>query len=212
MRTHLTPIGNLPSVTQILSATESPEAQDKLRKWQQKMDKIHGSGAAEAKSTAAKNRGIILHDLVKNYLNSSTFSQPENNIFWNNLHPFLKSIKNDWLVCEHLVWSKYGYSGICDLVAKIDNQVTLVDWKTSKRTKRRDWIEDYFIQCAAYAMAYNENEVSLECPEHMNDITQLAVVVISPNKLQVFTEEKENVKKYQALWLDRLAIFKKMVK
>lgn len=204
MRTHLTPIGQLPSVTQILKTTESPEAQDRLRKWQQKMDKIHGSGAAETESTAAKNRGIELHDLVKNYLNSSTsFSQPENNVFWNNLHPFLKSIRNDWVVCEHLVWSRHGYSGICDLVAKIDNCTTLLDWKTSKRTKRRDWIEDYFIQCAAYAMAYDETS-------HMNDITQLAVVVISPDKLQIFTEE--NIKKYQALWLDRLAIFKKMVK
>lgn len=209
MRTHQTPIGQLPSVTTILSATASQESQDRLRKWQQKLDKIHGTGTADAESNNAKNRGIELHDLIKNYLNSSTFSHPENNIFWDNLHPFLKSIKNNWAVCEHLVWSKYGYSGICDLVATIDNQVTLLDWKTSKRTKRRDWIEDYFIQCAAYAMAYNENEVyCLGCPSHMNDITQLAVIVISPDKLQIFTEE--DCKKYQNLWLNRLAIFKEM--
>lgn len=202
MRTHQTPIGQLPSVTQILSATASQEAQDRLRKWQQKMDKVHGAGAAETESTAAKNRGIELHDLIKNYLNSSTFSYPENNVFWDNLHPFLKSMRNNWTICEHLVWSKTGYSGICDLVATLDNQTTLLDWKTSKRTKHRDWIENYFIQCAAYAMAYNEN-----CPSHIN-ITQLAVVVISPDKLQIFTEE--DVKKYQDLWLNRLAMFKKM--
>lgn len=204
MKTYQTPFGIVPSVTAILSETTDPEAKEKLRKWQHKQDQIHGEGKANQIGEEAKARGTKLHALIEAYINRNVqmFIEPDEPFeYW---HPQLKALLNsidhtDVISFEKFMFCK-SYGGTVDLIANINEQTTIVDWKTSKRTKRREWMEEAFIQCAAYAQLTEINTT--------HNIKQLMVCVISPNRLQIFTEE--NIDKYTELWEERLEQFYKI--
>jgi genome maintenance exonuclease 1 len=212
MKTHETPIGKLASVTTILRATEDEKAKDRLRKWQHKQDKIYGVEQANNNSDDRLNRGKEIHAAIENLHKfnvepAETWIHEGNAQRWKHLQPFLKSITI--IECEREVWHSSGYAGTADLIAIIDNQPTLLDWKTSDRIKKRQWIDEAFIQTAAYAKAWNFSALpTQDSPAYLNDITQLAVIVISPEKLQIFTEN--NIKKYEKLWDERLLKFQKL--
>jgi genome maintenance exonuclease 1 len=212
MRTYETPIGKLASVTTILRATEDEKAKDRLRKWQHGQDKIHGVKQANNNSDDRLNRGKEIHAAIENLHKfnvepAETWIHEGNAQRWKHLQPFLKSIKI--MECERFIWHNSGYAGTADLVAIMDDQPTLLDWKTSDRIKKRQWIDEAFIQTAAYAKAWNFSALpTQDSPAYLNDITQLAVVVISPEKLQIFTEN--NIKKYEKLWDERLLKFQKL--
>jgi hypothetical protein len=212
MRTYETPIGKLPSVTTILRLTEDEKTKDRLRKWQHKQDKIHGVEQANNNSDNRLKRGTEIHKAIElfhkfNVDPGENWVHEGNEERWKNLQPFLKSIKI--LECEREIWHSSGYAGTADLIAIIDDQPTLLDWKTSDRIKKRQWLDEAFIQTAAYAKAWNfSGLVAEDSPPYLNDITQLAVIVISPEKLQIFTED--NIEKYQELWNQRLTEFQKL--
>ena len=211
MRTYETPIGKLPSVTTILRLTEDEKAKDRLRKWQQKQDKIHGVEQANNNSKDRLNRGKEIHEAIMHKFQNGvepaeTWVHEGNEQRWKHLQPFLKSITI--MECEREVWHPSGYAGTADLIAIMDNHPTLLDWKTSERVKKRQWMDEAFIQTAAYAKAWNFSELPQDSPPYLNDITQLAVIVISPEKLQIFTED--NVKKYEELWDERLTEFQRL--
>lgn len=200
MKTYQTKFGTLPSVTAILAATQPKEMQDKLRKWQHKQDKLHGHGSAKKVSEEAKGRGIKLHELIEGYINkNTTFVEPDDFEFWHqDLKSFLVCIsQNSIIEIEKFVYcEKYG--GTADLIGYIENDFgekvgTVVDWKTSHRIKQRAWMEEAFIQCAAYAYACKEIPIE-----------QLMVCVVSPNKLQIFTDSTPN---YLDKWDSRLNEF-----
>jgi hypothetical protein len=202
MKTHQTPSGNIPRVTFILEATASPEDKKRLRKWQHKMDKVK-PGSAKAASEEAKKRGTKLHKLIKAYLNSHQVPFVEPKDYWEFWNPQLKGLLNAIEYCDVIKFEELMYcekfAGTPDLIARIHGQYTLekvptiVDWKTSHRTKQRTWMEEAFIQCAAYAQLSEEK------------IQQLMVCVVSPGKIQIFTEEDTD--KYTKLWDERLKRF-----
>jgi hypothetical protein len=201
MKTYQTEFGALPSVTAILAATQPKEMQDKLRKWQHKQDKVHGHGSAEKISEDAKERGNKLHNLIQSFINrdETEFIEPNNFEFWHkDLKSFLLAIKKkDIIATEKLIYCG-KYAGTTDLIALMPDECnkkvgTIVDWKTSHRIKQRAWMEEAFIQCAAYAYAYKE--IAIE---------QLIVCVISPGKLQIFTDNTPN---YLDKWDSRLNEF-----
>jgi hypothetical protein len=190
-----------PRVTAILAETMDEKAKEKLRKWRHKMDKINGTGGAAIASNGAKDRGTKLHELIKGYWNRETipFTEPVDDIWWNTAKRFVKTIEPEHVLSfEQPVFhdGTYPYAGTPDLIAWCRNECcqltpTVVDFKTSSRPKQRQWLEDYFIQCAAYAYAFTEEPIK-----------QLAVVAISPGKLQTFYEE--DCTKYYDIWFSRL--------
>jgi hypothetical protein len=212
MRTYTTPIGKLPSVTTILEATENEADKERLRKWQHKQDQLLGLEKSKTNGENYLKRGTEIHEAIKykfhnNVEPAETWVHEGNAQRWRHLQPFLKSITI--IECEREVWHSSGYAGTADLIAIMDNQPTLLDWKTSDRIKKRQWIDKAFIQTAAYAKAWNFSGLPMQdSPPYLNDITQLAVIVISPEKLQIFTEN--NVKKYEELWNERLLKFQKL--
>jgi genome maintenance exonuclease 1 len=212
MRTYKTPIGSLPSVTTILELTEDEADKERLRKWQHKQNKLLGLEKSKTNSENYLKRGTEIHEAIKykfhhNVEPAENWVHEGNAQRWKHLQPFLKSIKI--MECERFIWHNSGYAGTADLVAIMDDQPTLLDWKTSDRIKKRQWIDEAFIQTAAYAKAWNFSALpTQDSPAYLNDITQLAVVVISPEKLQIFTEN--NIKKYEKLWDERLLKFQKL--
>jgi genome maintenance exonuclease 1 len=89
------------------------------------------------------------------------------------------------------------YAGATDLVGTYDYEDSIIDFKQSNKPKRREWIEDYFIQLGAYAMAHNY--------VYRTAITQGVVLMCTPdNYFQKFTVKGKEFIKYQHQFLERV--------
>jgi genome maintenance exonuclease 1 len=193
-------MSNYPRVTEILRATESPEQKERLRKWQ------HAQRAKgidpEQISKSARENGTNFHSAIANYLTRGevpVLDKEAEMSRWGNAEPYLKVIKPDLLAVESEVWSdKFGYVGHLDCLAWVSNTLTVIDWKTSSRIKKRAWIDDYFIQGAAYALAAYECGVAPQMPE------EIQIYIMSSLRTQVFTEPTYVI---APAWLARLKAY-----
>ncbi|MFB6277194.1 MAG: hypothetical protein ABEI32_13740 [Halothece sp.] len=195
IRRYSTPMGEFPSVTAILQATASKKERDRLRKWQQKME-LHGPGTADIESSQAKQRGTETHSLIEQYLKGEIDHLPDTEFLSNSTKPILKLLKMNTRAVELPVWHPDGYAGTLDLYAQWDDRPTIIDFTTSKQIKRKAWIKKKFLQCTAYAIAYNWL--------FQTAIRNIAVIVLSPNKCQIFEDE---IGTYQHEWESRLNQF-----
>lgn len=192
-------------VTHILEATDSPEDKERLRKWQHKMDSLaekKGSPTANEISLEAANRGTIFHQAIENYFIKGvepSFQDPAQITRWKYAIPHLNRIKSNFLCLEQEVYSdKLKYIGHLDCIAWDETKLVIVDWKTSAKTKKRAWIENHFIQGAAYAIAAYECEVAPTLPEEIH------IYLFSPERTQKFIEP---LGKIGPFWIQRLRQF-----
>jgi genome maintenance exonuclease 1 len=116
-------------------------------------------GEAEANrisSTAAK-RGTRVHTLCEAYLNNE-FVEP--NMFdaetFKAIKPYLNNIQDIHCLETPLYSDHLEVAGTVDCIAKYNGKMSVIDFKTSKRKKSRDDIHNYFMQCSAYAVAFEE--------------------------------------------------------
>jgi genome maintenance exonuclease 1 len=194
-----TPKGVFPSVTTILDATKSSEERDHLRKWQHKMDKIHGTDGGKAQQEAARERGIKIHAAIAHSLYNIGTPEitPELQPYWESVKRIVKAIANPGY-CEHAVYHpEHKYAGTLDLIADWQGKTTVIDWKTSYRTKRLAWIGDHTLQVAAYAKAYEWL--------HGIPIKQTLIVIITPEKAQLFQFDLSEMEQHWEKWLTRLS-------
>lgn len=189
----------LPSVTTIIKATRTPKERDRLRKWQHKMDKLHGADTAEQESSSARDRGNTIHKAIAQQLFSPTDEvvvADELLPYWNSVRPIIKAIKNPCAI-EHTVYhDTLKYAGTLDLIADWQEKSTIIDWKTSGRIKKLSWMSEAILQVVAYKGAYESMQ---ELP-----IEQALVVVISPKQSQLFTIDQDEIATAWDLWLIRL--------
>lgn len=191
---------NYPRVTEILRATESPEQKERLRKWQhaQRQKGID----PDLISLEARENGTAFHLAIANYLTKGevpVWDKETEVSRWGNAESYLSVIKSDLLAVESEVWSdKFGYVGHLDCLAWMNGTLTVIDWKTSGRIKKRAWIDDYFIQGAAYALAAFECGVAPQMPE------EIQIYVMSPLRTQLFTEPTYAI---APEWLARLKAY-----
>jgi len=90
------------------------------------------------------------------------------------------------------------YAGSTDLVCRHDGMETIVDFKQSNRPKREEWVEDYYLQIAAYAMAHDQ--------VYGSNIQQGVIMVCTPDLYyQEFKCEGEKMKHYRYEFLKRLS-------
>lgn len=153
-RIYQTPIGDLFSVTTILSATKDEKAKRAIADWIEKEREEGRDHRAGAK------RGSAVHELVERYLLGDTDPQSEDieiTSYFYSLMGILDSIKRPFLI-ESAIYHPIGYAGRIDCLAmNSEDEVVLYDWKTSKRyipkKYARIWKEDYLLQVSAYAQA-----------------------------------------------------------
>jgi len=117
-------------------------------------------GDAEADKITRKStsRGTDMHTLVENYLYNRELPsvQPISEYLFKIAKPALKRINNIHTL-EGSLYSKYlGVAGTVDCIAEFDGELSIIDFKTSKKPKPRDWIDHYFVQCCAYACMLHE--------------------------------------------------------
>jgi genome maintenance exonuclease 1 len=136
----------MPSITSVISWRN----RDKFKKWRAKV----GETVANNITRKATHRGTDAHTLIEEYLNNSeTFSDvlPLSQFLFKQAKPELNKIDN--ILCQEtaLYSTQLGIAGSVDCIAEFDGELAVIDFKTSAKPKPREWIEDYFVQCAAYA-------------------------------------------------------------
>jgi genome maintenance exonuclease 1 len=148
----------LPSVTTILSATMPEEKRKSLDAWKLRV----GSTDAQKVVTTAANRGTAMHThlekflLGEGYLDLTTEGQASRTMADEIINKGLKNRLVEFWGLEVTLYYPELYAGATDVVGVYDGEESIVDFKQSNKPKRREWIEDYKLQLAGYALAHNE--------------------------------------------------------
>ena len=202
-RLYENPWGNpVPSVTTILSATQSAEKRAGLAKWKKRV----GDSEAQRIVTEASNVGSVMHNILEKWFKNEEYN-PGNNmvhkqakgmaqVVINNVEPDIDEV---WGSEVNLV-AKDLYAGTTDLVGMYKGKPTIMDFKQTNKPKKREWIDDYFMQGAAYAGAHNEM--------YGTDIANIAVFMCSrAGEFQLFEVDSTDFKQWELKWAQRLEQF-----
>ena len=151
-------IGNtkLPSVTTIISATQSEEKRQKLAEWKARL----GDQAADRVRDVAAMRGTAMHTFLEAYILGT--GHKDLTSIGKEAEPMAKKIIESGLGDLGEVWGTEVtlyypdlYAGATDIVGIYNGRESIIDFKQTNKPKKREWIDDYFIQLGAYAMAHN---------------------------------------------------------
>ena len=147
----------LPSVTTILSATQSDEKRQSLADWKARM----GDKAADEVRDTAAARGTAMHTYLEHYLDGTGYKDlttlgKQAEVMANKIiESGLGDLEELWGL-ETTLYYPDLYAGATDVVGIYAGQPAIIDFKQSNKPKRREWILDYFEQLGAYAMAHNQ--------------------------------------------------------
>ena len=141
--------GEMLDLVSITSVT-SHRNRAKFAKWRKKV----GDKEADRITKAATSRGTDMHTLTEYYLKNEqapTDVLPISKMLFNIAKPFLDSITNIHALESSMFSKELGIAGTVDCIAEYDGELAIIDFKTSKSPKPREWIDHYFVQCCAYA-------------------------------------------------------------
>ena len=154
-RKYLSPLGDreYPSITTVLSVL----SEDSIRKWKERV----GEEEANKISYRASRRGTEVHEIIEKYLDNDPDYVSG---YFPNIIANFRSVKG---VLDARIGKIYAqevalYSdhlrlaGRVDCVAEFDGKISIIDFKTSRKAKRRNYIKNYFAQEAAYAIMWEE--------------------------------------------------------
>ncbi len=146
-----------PSITTVLG--KQPGKQKGLQAWRERI----GEEAARIISGKAARRGTAFHHICEDYINNQDIEEHKGKNFlswcmFNELKPILNDTIDKVVLQETSMFSDtYKVAGRCDFIGVYDNKLAVVDFKTTTTPKKEEWIEDYFIQCSAYAAMFEEH-------------------------------------------------------
>jgi hypothetical protein len=129
--------------------------------WRKKV----GEEEAQKITKAATSRGTDMHSLVENYLDNKNLPPvaPMADFLFKIAKTDLKRINNIYALEGSLYSKQLGIAGTVDCIAEYDGELAIIDFKTSKKPKPREWIEHYFVQCMAYGcMLYELTGISVK--------------------------------------------------
>ena len=179
-RYYITPSGDrYRSVTTILSQL----SKEGIQKWR---DKI-GEAEANKISTRASNRGTKLHTMMEDYVgNVEDFAlnkMPITTSMFLDIQPYVDLNLEEVYGIEYPLYSdRLKAAGTSDLICKYAGKTTILDYKTSSKPKKEEWIENYFIQSTAYALMVKER--------YDLDIEQIVIMIaVEGDNPQVFVKD-----------------------
>lgn len=148
------------SVTTILEATKSAESKQALDNWRKRV----GAQQAQQITTEAASRGTRMHKWLENYMCDDAMGEPGSNPYSQQSYKMASGIVENFLTPN--VTEIYGtevslyypglYAGTTDCVANWQGEVSILDFKQTNKPKKTEWVQDYFLQLCAYALAHNE--------------------------------------------------------
>jgi genome maintenance exonuclease 1 len=189
------------SVTTILDATKTEEKKQILANWRRSV------GEAKAKEivTEASSRGTRMHKWLETFIKTDDMGEPGSNPYSQQSYKMAQTVFNEGLkynvkeyygIETNLYWSGL-YAGTTDCIANWRGNLAILDFKQTNKPKKREWIDDYFLQLAAYSLAHNET--------YKTDIKQGVILMCSPEmKYQEFVLSGEEFEHYCNLWFERL--------
>jgi len=193
----------LPSVTTILSKTQTAEKTEGLANWRARV----GEAEATRIMDQAAARGTAMHSILehhilgKNRLDLTDVGQQAHKMADVVIEKGLSHLDEIW-GSEVALYYPELYAGATDLVGVYKNAESIIDFKQTNKPKRREWIEDYMIQLGAYAMAHNY--------VYQTKIQQGVVLMCSKDGyFQEFIVSEKEFQKYQHEWLKRVDLYYK---
>jgi len=159
-RLYATPDGKrLPSVTTVLDKTKPEEKKAALNEWRRRV----GVENAQKITTEAANRGTRMHTYLEDYIKQGQLRDRGSNPFGWASHAMAQTVIEDGLVNVNEIWGVEVplyfpglYAGTTDGCGLHLNEESILDYKQTNKPKREEWIEDYYLQLTAYALAHNE--------------------------------------------------------
>ena len=146
----------LPSVTTILQNTQSDEKKASLSNWRRKV----GENEANRIRDEAARRGTAMHEFLEMYLRGEKLldlrseGRAARSMAREIIEQGLKELKEIW-GSEVTLFYPGLYAGQTDLCGIYTGRESIIDFKQTNRPKKKEWVEDYFLQLAAYAMAHD---------------------------------------------------------
>lgn len=203
VRLYETPTGEkYPSVTTVLGATEDKSG---LEEWKKRV----GEEEAARVSKRASTRGTALHSLWEKLVLNEEFDREEarqkhlmNFHMYEQLERVLKDDVNNIKCSEGSLFShKLKVAGSVDLIADYKGKPSIIDFKTSAKPKRKEWISGYFLQTALYSYMY------WEMMQDMHSQLVVMIAVEQDNMPAVFTDNaskwidlaRQRVKQYHSM-------------
>jgi hypothetical protein len=187
----------VPSVTTILDKTSDKTA---LLEWR----KRKGDAEANRISRESAGLGTKVHNAIEKFALGKEWE-----IKGNNFISLMAKAMTDVMIAEGLsnvdeMWgSEVGliaegiYAGTADAVGIYDGVPSIIDFKTAKKIKKREWIEDYFLQGSAYALAHNEM--------FGTEIKQIAILMVDRDaKFKSFIVKDDEFTHYANIWGQRV--------
>jgi len=146
----------LPSVTTIISATQSAEKRESLERWRKREGEANAARIVEQSGARGTAMHKILEEYIKGdgYMDLTTVGQEAHNMAKVVIEKGLSNITEVYGLEATLHYPGL-YAGATDLVAQHKGDIAICDFKQTNKPKKREWIEDYCIQLAAYIMAHN---------------------------------------------------------
>jgi|TARA_R110000822_G_scaffold310170_1_gene441687 ATP-dependent exoDNAse (exonuclease V) beta subunit len=174
-----------PSVTTILGS--DPAKKEILAKWRARV----GEEEADKISHMAITKGNAVHELIENYIQNKPLpeSMPAHYesflLLKSKVDPYIDNIRciETRMISKHL-----RVAGTVDCIAEYRGTLSIIDWKTSARLKKKDWISNYFMQSAAYSVMFEEN-TGIPVPQIV------IVMACGTGQCQLFIEKRDT-------WID----------
>jgi genome maintenance exonuclease 1 len=192
----------LPSVTTILGATKNTEF---LTRWKAKV----GEAEADRIKNHSSNRGTSMHKFLEHYILGTGYDDLTS--IGQEASPMAKKIiekglsnVSEYYGSEITLFYPGLYAGSTDLVCNHNGMETIVDFKQANRPKKEEWIEDYYLQIAAYAMAHDY--------VYKSKIRQGLIMVCTPDLFyQEFRITDHELRSWKHKFLKRLDMYHELM-
>jgi hypothetical protein len=201
-RLYATESGPLPSVTTILDKTKPREKREALANWKKRV----GDKEAQRIVTEAANVGTVMHNILEYWVKNEDYD-PGNNVVHRQAKAMAQVVKEHVQPNLNEVWGSEVnlyypglYAGTTDLLGVWKGQPAIMDFKQTNKPKKREWIEDYFLQGAAYSLAHNAL--------YETDIKSIAIFMCSRDcQWQLFEVKADEFQFWADKWAARVEQF-----
>jgi genome maintenance exonuclease 1 len=179
-RHYITPAGVFPSVTTVLSKL----SKQSIDEWKAKV----GEEYANRVSKLARDRGTAVHSICENYVLNREY---RSGVMPTDLHAFLQikphldlNLGSIYGIEAPLYSSKLKTAGRCDLLAGWRGVNSIIDFKTSRKLKKEEYIESYFLQATCYSLMAEERTL-LKFPQIV------IVIAVDHEDPQIFVKQRD---------------------
>ena len=156
-RVYACPDGN--AVASVTTIVDSTKDKTHLLEWRKRV----GEETAKRITKEASGMGTRMHKYIENYINDGSWGTPGSNPYSQQAFKMAKIVHENALKDVNEIWgSEVGlyfpkiYAGTTDCVGEYKGNPCIIDFKQTNKPKKKEWVEDYFLQLVAYAEAHNE--------------------------------------------------------